>query len=65
MIETTPGEARLTCAASTAWVLEVQWQNIKGNGVDQFRDTNIEVILEPIEYRTGTVIAPYKGGVGE
>ena len=46
-------------------MLEVQWQNIKGNGVDQFRDTNIEVILEPIEYRTGTVIAPYKGGVGE
>jgi branched-chain amino acid transport system substrate-binding protein len=46
-------------------VLEVQWQNIKGNGVDQFRDTNTEVILEPAEYRTGTVIAPYNGGAGE
>jgi branched-chain amino acid transport system substrate-binding protein len=46
-------------------VLEVQWQNIKGNGVDQFRDTNTEVILEPPEYRTGTVIARYNGGAGE
>src|SRR5271156_4388789 len=46
-------------------VLEVQWQNIKGNDVDQFRDTRSEVILEPSEYRTGTFIAPYNGGTGE
>ena len=37
----------------------------QGNGVDQFRDTNTEVILEPAEYRTGTVIAPYNGGAGD
>lgn len=37
----------------------------QGNGVDQFRDTNIEVILQPAEYRTGAVIALYNGGVGE
>ena len=50
----------------------MQWQNIKGNGVDQFRDTkiefrdtSIELILQPAEYRTGTVIALYNGGVGE
>jgi hypothetical protein len=36
-----------------------------GNGIDQFRDANTEVILEPAEYRTGTVIAPYHGGAGE
>jgi len=42
-------------------VLEVQWQNIKSNNLDEFTDTKTEVILEPAEYRTGTVIAPYNG----
>jgi len=42
-------------------VLEVQWQNIKSNNLDQFEDAKTEVILEPAEYRTGTVIAPYNG----
>jgi branched-chain amino acid transport system substrate-binding protein len=42
-------------------VLEVQWQGIKGNGLDQFKDTKTEVILEPAEYRTGKVVAPYNG----
>ncbi len=40
-------------------VLEVQWQNIKTNNIDEFKDTKTEVILEPEEYRTGAVIAPY------
>jgi len=40
-------------------VLEVQWQNIKSNNIDEFADTKTEVILEPAEYRTGEVIAPY------
>jgi branched-chain amino acid transport system substrate-binding protein len=40
-------------------VLEVQWQNIKSNNLDEFADTRTEVILEPEEYRTGEVIAPY------
>ena len=43
-------------------VLEVQWQNIKSNSIDQFADTKTEVILEPAEYRTGDVIAPYTSG---
>src|SRR6516165_12300222 len=42
-------------------VLEVQWQNIKSNNLDEFKDTKTEAILEPEEYRTGTVIAPYNG----
>ena len=42
-------------------VLEVQWQNIKSTNLDQFEDTKTEVILEPAEYRTGSVIAPYNG----
>jgi branched-chain amino acid transport system substrate-binding protein len=40
-------------------VLEVQWQNIKSNNLDEFADTRTEVILEPAEYRTGEVVAPY------
>ena len=43
-------------------VLEVQWQNIKNNSLDEFKDTKTEAILEPTEYRTGSVIAPYNGG---
>ena len=46
-------------------VLEVQWQNIKSKNLDQFKDTKTEAILEPAQYRTGTVIAPYNGGAGE
>jgi branched-chain amino acid transport system substrate-binding protein len=43
-------------------VLEVQFQNIKSTSLDQFKDTKTEAILEPAEYRTGTVTAPYDGG---
>jgi branched-chain amino acid transport system substrate-binding protein len=46
-------------------VLEIQWQNIKGNSLDQFTNTKTEAILEPSEYKTGTVIAPYNGSAGE
>jgi branched-chain amino acid transport system substrate-binding protein len=47
---------------SKSRVLEVQWQNVKGNSLDQFKDTKTETILEPAQYRTGTVAAPYDGG---
>ena len=50
---------------SKARVLEVQWQGIKSNSLDQFKDTKTEAILEPAEYKTGTVIAPYNGSAGE
>ena len=43
-------------------VLEVQWQNVKGNTLDDFKDTTNEVILTPGDYKTGTVVAPYDGG---
>ena len=46
-------------------VLEVQWQDIKSNSLDQFKDTKTEAILVPGQYKTGTVIAPYNGGAGE
>ena len=45
---------------SKSRIIEVQWQGIKGGGLDPFKDTKTEVILEPAEYRTGKVIEPYK-----
>jgi len=40
-------------------VLEVQWQNISGSGIEPFKDTKTEAILEPAEYKTGAIVAPY------
>ena len=42
-----------------ARVLEVQFQNVQGNGVEQFRDLTAEKILWPPAYKTGDVIYPY------
>ncbi|HWB48246.1 MAG TPA: amino acid ABC transporter substrate-binding protein [Stellaceae bacterium] len=46
-------------------VLEVQWQGVKGNTLDDFKDAKNEVILEPSEYKTGTVVAPYDGSAAK
>jgi branched-chain amino acid transport system substrate-binding protein len=43
----------------TARVLEVQFQNVKGNDVEQFKDPKTEVILWPGADKSGTVIYPY------
>jgi branched-chain amino acid transport system substrate-binding protein len=43
----------------TPKVLAVQFQGIKGNDVDQFRDPKTEVILWPKQYKTGNIIYPY------
>ena len=43
----------------TAQVMAVQFQGVKGNGVDQFRDPKTEVILWPTKYKTGNIIYPY------
>ena len=40
-------------------VLEVQFQNFHGTDLEQIRELKTEVILEPAEYRTGQVQAPY------
>jgi branched-chain amino acid transport system substrate-binding protein len=36
-----------------------QFQNIKPNNLDQFRDANAEVIIWPQEHKTGNLIYPY------
>jgi branched-chain amino acid transport system substrate-binding protein len=43
----------------TAQVMAVQFQDVKGNDVDQFRDPKTEVILWPTKYKTGNIIYPY------
>ena len=51
-------------AANGEWansrVLQVQFHNISGHGLEQFRKAGtIETILSPAKYRTGSVIYPY------
>ena len=40
-------------------VLEVQFQNVKANDVEQFKDPKTEVILWPPELKTGDLMFPY------
>lgn len=40
-------------------MLQVQYQNIKSNDVEQFRDPKNIVILTPTKYKDGNVIYPY------
>jgi len=42
-----------------AAVLAVQFQGVKGNGLDQFKDPKTEVILWPKKYATGKIAYPY------
>ena len=41
-------------------VLQVQFQNVKGNDVAQFKDISTQVVLTPSEYASGNVIYPYE-----
>jgi len=36
-----------------------QFQNITGTDIEQLKDTKLEAILSPAEYKTGTVTTPY------
>ncbi len=40
-------------------MLEVQFHNIKGNGLEQFKEVSVESIVAPAEYKSGNVIYPY------
>jgi branched-chain amino acid transport system substrate-binding protein len=40
-------------------MLLVQFQNIKSNRLDEFRDLSTEVILYPPQYKSGDIIYPY------
>ena len=41
-------------------VLQVQFQNIKGNDVNQFKNPDTEVVVYPKDYASGHVIYPYE-----
>jgi branched-chain amino acid transport system substrate-binding protein len=43
-----------------ARVMEVQFQNVKANDVEQFKLPSTEVILWPPDLKTGDVMYPYK-----
>lgn len=39
-----------------------QFQGIKGNDLEQFRDSAVEVVLLPAQFRTGSLVTPYQAG---
>lgn len=41
-------------------VLQVQFQNVKGNDVAQFKDMSTQVVVTPAEYESGKGIYPYE-----
>ncbi len=41
-------------------VLQVQFQNVKGNDVDQFKDVSTQVAVAPADYESGKLIYPYE-----
>jgi branched-chain amino acid transport system substrate-binding protein len=41
-------------------MIVTQFQNIKGNSLEQFKDPNSEVVLLPGEFRSGKLIYPYR-----
>jgi len=40
-------------------VLQVQFQNVKGHGVEQFKDTQAQVVVSPSDWASGKLICPY------
>ena len=45
--------------------LAAQFQNIKGNTIDDFRDTKTEVIVYPPQFKSGEVIYPYEKAIAK
>ena len=41
-------------------ILQVQYQNIRGNDIAQFKDMSTQVVVAPAEYASGAVIYPYE-----
>ena len=45
--------------------LAAQFQNIKGNSIDEFRDTKTEVIVYPPQFKSGEAIYPYANAIAK
>jgi branched-chain amino acid transport system substrate-binding protein len=41
-------------------VLQTQFRGIKSNDVSEFKDIATQVVIDPAEYASGTVIYPYE-----
>jgi branched-chain amino acid transport system substrate-binding protein len=41
-------------------VLQIQFQNVQGNAVDQFKDTKTQVVVDPPAYSSGAIVYPYE-----
>jgi branched-chain amino acid transport system substrate-binding protein len=41
-------------------VLQVQFQNVKGNDIAQFKETSTQVVVSPPEYVSGKLVYPYE-----
>jgi len=50
---------------ATERVMAAQFQNIKGNKIDDFRDLSTEVIVYPPQYKSGEVIYPYEKAIAK
>lgn len=40
-------------------VIQVQFQNIDNNDIETFKDSRVQVVVEPSEYASGSLIYPY------
>jgi branched-chain amino acid transport system substrate-binding protein len=41
-------------------MLQVQFHNVKGNDIEQFRTMGTQTVLTPAEYKSGDMIYPYE-----
>jgi branched-chain amino acid transport system substrate-binding protein len=41
-------------------VLQVQFQNVKGNDIGQFKDVSTQVVITPAEYASGKLVYPFE-----
>jgi branched-chain amino acid transport system substrate-binding protein len=44
-------------------VLQVQFQNVKGNGIEQFKEVSAQTIVAPAQYKSGNIIYPYADAI--
>lgn len=46
-------------------LLQAQFQHVKGNSVEQFKNPATEVVLVPAQYASGKIVYPYSAAKGE
>jgi branched-chain amino acid transport system substrate-binding protein len=60
--KTTVGDVKFGAQGewSQSRVLQVQFQNVKGNDIDQFRKISTQVVVAPSDYASGKLVYPYE-----